>query len=112
MGVNRVYYYQGDRRPYFRLGLTRSGKPIDISTASGVTFYMYSDPKDATTLKATGPCAVIDDVGGVVEYVWNGTDLDTPGDYWAVFVIDWGGEPEGVPDQGYISVVVHPRPTP
>jgi hypothetical protein len=110
MGVNRVQYYQGDRRPYFRVNLTRGGSVIDLTLASGVQMDLYADPNSDVAAVVTGACTIVDAAAGLVEYPWGAGELGTPGDFWAIFTIDWGGELEGVPDMGPINLVVHARP--
>ena len=99
----KAYYYEGDRKPYLRVTLTRGGSAIDVS-ASAVTFKLYRKGREAYEAPvASGAVAPVDAPNGIVEYQWGAGDLDTPGNFSGVFVLD--GE-EGIPDGGYVEVVV------
>jgi hypothetical protein len=106
--VNRVFYYQDDRRPYLRAYLTRGGKAVELDLALGVKLKVYSDT-DAPP-KVDSAANIIDATTALVEYEWAASDLDTPGDFWGCFEVDWGGnEYETLPDEGYIAITVHPK---
>jgi hypothetical protein len=108
--MNRVFHYQGDRRPYLRAYLTRGTKPVELDLAVGVSVKVYSDT--SAPPKVNGAANIIDAASALVEYEWALNDLDTPGDFWGCFEVDWGGgEFETLPDEGYIAITVHPKGT-
>lgn len=106
-------FYEGDRRPFFRVTLLRGGEPISLENATGVTLKMWRDGREILAPVVTGSCSIIQ-VGtttdvGVVEYEWADGDLNLYGLLSAVFIIEWPTTlPETVPDTGYISVLVRP----
>jgi hypothetical protein len=99
-------YYQGDRKPYLRVDLERGGAVLDLTAASGVTFKMYRKGEENVTPLISAAGVIVDADTGTVEYQWAALDLDLYGRFSGVFVIDWAGEDEGVPDTGYIPIRV------
>lgn len=87
---------QNDTSPPIQSRLTDNGEPIDLSTASNITFHM-EDKFARTVVDAdlTGRVSIIDEVSGKVEYVWkDGVTSDT-GKYtaeWQVLYDDGGIE--------------------
>lgn len=108
-----AYFYQGDERPYFRVTLERGGAAIDVSGANEVTFKMWRKGREAYEAPVVEGAASIVNSGsdGIVEYQWATNDLATlSGNFSAAFFVDWGAgtNDEGIPDGGYIEVVVRP----
>lgn len=101
-------FYQGDEQPYMGAQLLRGGVPIDLTTATGVSFKMYRKDHEAyESPLAEGACDVTVALTGNVEYPWDPADLATAsGRMSVVFTIDWSGKPEAVPDTGFIEVTV------
>jgi hypothetical protein len=99
-------YYEGDRKPSLRTDLARGGAPIPLGTASGVTFKLYRKGGENLAPLVSAPGVIVDEDAGTVEYQWAAADLDLYGRLSGLFVIDWAGQDEGVPDTGYIDIQV------
>ena len=98
-------YYQGDREPSLRTTLLRAGSAIDLNDATGVTFKLYRKGGENLAPVVSAAGVIVDADLGIVEYLWADGDLDLYGRFSGVFVINWTGKDEGVPD-GYIDIVV------
>jgi hypothetical protein len=101
----QAIYYQGDRQPNLRVTLSRAGSPIVLG-ASTVTFKLYRKGSENLAPLISAAAVVVDADTGLVEYQWAADDLDLYGRLSGVFVIDWAGKDEGVPDSGYIDIKV------
>jgi hypothetical protein len=104
--ADKATFYQGDRKPYLRVTLERGGAAIPLATASGVTFKLYRKGGENLAPLISAAAVIVDEDTGVVEYQWAADDLDLYGRFSGVFVVDWAGKDEGVPDTGYIDVQV------
>ena len=102
----QAIYYQGDRQPYLRVVLSRGGSPIDLTDATGVTFKLYRKGSENLAPLVSSAGVIVNAALAVVEYRWGAGDLDLYGRLSGIFVIDWDGEDEGVPDTGYIDIKV------
>lgn len=102
----QAIYYQGDRQPDLRVTLSRAGSPIVLGSAT-VKFKLYRKGGENLTPLIDAAAVVVDASQGLVEYQWAVDDLDLYGRLSGVFVIDWAGKDEGVPDGGYIDIRVY-----
>jgi len=97
----------GDLLPRYRARLRNAaGAPLNLTTATAVTFKMR--PKDSPTTKVSAPATFIDRAGGVVEYAFAGTDTDTAGDFDVLFLITWPDGPQTIPPSGFGLVRIEP----
>ena len=101
----QAIYYQGDREPNLRVTLSRAGVAIPLG-ASTVSFKLYRKGSENLAPLIDAAAVVVDALAGVVEYQWAANDLDLYGRLSGVFIIDWSGKDEGVPDTGYIDIKV------
>lgn len=99
----------GDRLPKLRQTLyDGAGVALDLT---GATVTMRLRDQKGTTLKTlTGSAAVIAPAtSGVVEFSWGSSDTDTPGEYFAEWVLTYAGSvTRTVPAPGYVHVSVLP----
>lgn len=102
---------RGDTRPVYVANLKddyleTTEAPLDLTNATTITFKMRA-AATITAPKVNAAAAIIDAAGGVVQYTWAATDLDTPGTYDAEFEIAWGdGGIETVPNAIYLPIEV------
>ena len=94
---------------YFKTGDTYSpleavlkdadNNPVDISTATSITFSMR--PVGATTNSVTGTAVNLDDGSaanrGRVRYVWQASDVLTAGDFYGEFTVNFSGANDTFP---------------
>ncbi len=108
--ADTFYLTKGDLLPVLTatmLGAT--GSPINLASASSVTFQMWpaADLPNSTTFTIKSPCSLANAGAGVVTYAWQGTDTATAGIYYCNFVINWpGGATQTVPSPGHDSVII------
>lgn len=106
-----AYYYQGDTLPDLRTTLRRAGVVIDLTNKT-VQFDLYRKGREAYEAPVvSGMCADVDAPNGMVEYQWGANDLDRYGNFSGIFTIIDGGDAEGIPDGGYVTIVVRPAAT-
>ena len=83
---------QNDTAPSITSQLTDGGKPIDLSTASNITFHMEDMfQRSVVSDDLTGRTNIVDPTIGKVEYTWRAEDTDTVGTYsaeWEVLYED------------------------
>lgn len=99
----------GDLLPKLTVTLTTTaGTVIDLTTATAVQFRMWRvDARPAGAFKVNAAGAFDDKPNGVVSYTWAGTDTDTPGLYYAEFVLTWPGpKPQTIPTVGYLIIQI------
>lgn len=99
---------RGDRRPRFRVQLTQTTAgetvPVDITGVSSVKMLMK---QGGGALKVNTAMTVVDATNGIVEYAWGATDTDTSGAYNVEVELDWGGEKQTFPSEGYFTVTIN-----
>lgn len=95
----------GDRLPVLAVTLLGpDGNPVDLTTATGVTFRMTAEGAAEPTV-AAGACTIASATGGRVEYAWAAVDVDTAGNYNGEFVVAWtGGKQQTVPNEGTFRI--------
>lgn len=106
-----INYTQGDRRPFIRYILKRGETVLPLDAATGVSLKLWRAEHEAyESSLLSGACTLTTDgTDGDVTYALQDGDLATAGRMSLAFLVDWGGgEVETIPDEGYISVVVHP----
>ena len=111
MAAVDLFLRAGDTLPVVDTTLTDStGAPIDLTTATGVTFNMAL--KGSSELTVSSPAAVSGTPSnGQVQYAWASGDSDIPGSYLAVFVVEWSSGSQTFPSEGAISILVQPSLT-
>ncbi len=86
----------GDTKP-MRVRLTYSdGSPVQLA---GATATMYMGTK-----VLGGPCTVIDETDGVLDYPWRAGETDTAGQYPVEFEVTVGGTKARMPSKGTLTV--------
>jgi hypothetical protein len=94
-----------DRRPYIQAQLMTGGQPVDLSTASGVSFIMR--PAGGGAVKVNAAAVIRDALNGVVRYAWAVGDTNTPGQYEAEWEVIWPtAEPQTFPTLEYHTVEI------
>lgn len=66
----------------------RDGNAIDVSSVTSVDLFV--DDEDGTAVISDQSVTLEDGANGIVSYVFGTTELDSPGTYYAEFVIDRG----------------------
>jgi len=100
-----VYYTaEGNTEP-LEVRLTRKRETVGLNGAT-VTFAMQQRNGDK---QITGSANVTDADAGKVEFVWGGSDLDSPGIYDAEFDVTYAsGKLQSYPGRETLVVVVRP----
>jgi hypothetical protein len=94
-----------DRLPSIQATFTSGGIPVDLTTATGVTFIMKST--QGNTVKVNAAATVVTPASGVVRYDWIAADTDTPGSYQAEWQVTWtGGKKQTFPTLTYHTIDV------
>lgn len=94
-----------DRLPSIQTTLSAGGVPVDLTTATGVTFIMAQTIGGSTKINAAA--VVVNAAAGVVRYDWLSTDTDTPGSYNAEWEVTWPGpKQQTFPTASYHSISV------
>lgn len=83
----------------------RDGTAVDLSSATSPKFFMRSTAAGAAT-KVDGTAEVTDGAGGIIRYLWSGTDTDTVGRYSAEFEVQVGGKKITFPSNEKLHVHV------
>ena len=96
---------EGDYFPRLRQQLVTGGSPINLS---GTLVNFKLTQYGGTGYKVNSTVTIIDAAQGIVEYVWSGTDTDTPGQYAGEFTITYANGTQRVPTDSYITVIVSP----
>src|ERR1017187_3791012 len=111
MAAVDLFLRAGDTLPVVDTTLTDStGAPIDLTTATGVTFNMALKGSSELTVSAAAAVSGTPS-NGQVQYAWADADSDTPGSYLAVFVVEWPSGSQTFPSEGAISILVQPSLT-
>ena len=104
MAVN-FYIKQDDLLPEIQATLKDADDTvIDLS---GATVKFIMTDKLTNEKKIDANAVVVNDTGGVVKYVWTGTDTDTAGNYKGEFELKFAdGRLMTVPNKVYINIKV------
>jgi hypothetical protein len=95
-----------DRMPSIQATLTVGGVPVDLTSATGVTFIMKANIGGAVKVNSAA-VIVAPATSGIVRYDWGATDTDTIGDYTAEWQITWPGpKKQTAPTTTYHTVSV------
>src|ERR1017187_2783152 len=112
MAAVDLFLKAGDTLPAVYTSLTdATGAPIDLTTATSVTFSMAIEgsstlPVDASTAEFVSPRT-----SGVVQYPWTDGDSDVAGSYLAAFTVAWPGGSQTFPSEDAIHILVQPNLT-
>jgi len=98
---------EGDQLPAIEATLTDGdGQPVNLAGAA-VTFSMRMVDADVHKISAAAaPDADQNANPGLVRYVWQAGDTDTPGVYRAEWVATFTGKPESFPNSTYQVVKI------
>jgi hypothetical protein len=96
----------GDRLPVLAATLLDGdGAPVDLTTATGVTFRMRLQGSVSPLFNSA--CVITGATTGQVEYRWGASDTVTAGTYDGEFVVTWtGGKVQTVPNAGSLLVKI------
>jgi len=80
------------------------GNPIGLAGCSA-RFHMKAF--GASSLKVDAGASIEDDVLGIVEYAWTGTDTDTAGTYYGEIEVTYADNTvETFPNNGYFTIII------
>jgi hypothetical protein len=83
----------GDTLPRIRVTLSDvDGTPVSLAFCT-VKFRMKTS---SNVIKVFADATIVDGPNGVVEYAWQTADTDTPGDFYAEWVLTFTSSPAGV----------------
>lgn len=98
---------QFDRLPSIQTTLSTAGAPVDLTTATSVTFIMK--PITGGAIKVNAAATIVSLTGGIVRYDWLATDTNTAGIFNAEWQVNWPSSKEQTfPTQGYHVVEIVP----
>jgi hypothetical protein len=81
---------KGDTLPLLTATLNDNAGPIDLTGSTSIKFQMR--PPGSSALEVDGAASVVGaPTLGNVSYVWQSTDVDTPGLYLGWFLLMFGG---------------------
>jgi hypothetical protein len=106
--VLKVNKKRHSQRPYLRVRVQDSGGvAFDFTGAVGVTFVMYTKAEEPVE-KVNAPANIVGDpTGGILEYPWTASDVDTAGEFLAEFDVNYGaGEIMTLPENGNILITI------
>lgn len=90
---------RGDLVPAYTATLQQNGTPIDLTTATEVTFAMRD--RSTRVLKVDAAASIISAAAGTVSYQWVAADVDTEGIYDAEWQIAWLAGKQTIPSDGF-----------
>jgi hypothetical protein len=82
--------------------LDADGEPVDLTAATSAEFHMV--PVGSSTAKVDAAAVISIPSAGEVQYVWQGTDTDTIGDYYGEFEVLWATKTETFPNDGHLII--------
>ena len=95
---------QDDTWPPLNATLSDANGPINLTTATSVTFIMKPTGGGSPI---TGTCTIVSAAAGTVRYVWVTGNTTVAGTYQAEFEILWAdGKIGTVPNEGYFTVEI------
>lgn len=99
---------QNDTAPTLVSTLREDEVPIDLSTASNITFYMENKYEEVVIIDdISGDVGVIDATGGEVEYIFTNDQTSDIGTYQAEWQVEYSdGTIETFPSIGKITVEI------
>ena len=97
---------EGDLSPDLQVTLKDAADAaVDVTEATSVKFYLRK--KHGAVVVNGADATVVTPASGVVKYVWQAGDSDTPGQYEGEFrVVFSGGAPETFPNASYIDILI------
>jgi len=103
--MSTFYIKQNDTSPSLEATLEDGyGVPVDLTNAS-VRFHMRA--LGAVSAVVDQPADVVDEVNGVVRYVWQDSDTAVPGNYQAEFEVTFiSSKIETFPNSKYIDIKI------
>jgi len=104
--TQQITIKRNDRRPYIEASFTNpDGQPLNLTTATSITFTMSPQGTDTTPLINAQPAIITNATQGLAEYRWAAGNTATAGKFYAEFTITWpDGSTETHPTSGYLLV--------
>ena len=98
-----------DLRPYLTAQFFESDEvtPAPLTDATKVTFVLKTKNAAGDAIPVIErECSITDAALGKITFEWQAGDTDTAGDYEYEFEIDWNGEPQTVPPDGFLALKI------
>lgn len=86
--------------------LDADGNPVDLTLADGAKLAISLVGAEHTPIIYSDMTIAAEPTTGIVTYIWQEGDTDTPGEYQSEIVVDWGGREQTFPTIGYISITI------
>lgn len=97
---------KNDRKPpVLAQAVDIDGNIVDLTDAVSVTFKMRI--ASGTTNKVSSSATIQNAKTGIMMYNWGDGDTDVPGNYNAIFVVNWGSDvPQTFPGKGFMIIQI------
>ena len=86
-----------------------NGDVIDLTNATAVKLKMMNPGDQGSPKIDSAANFLAPKTDGRVEYIWQGTDTDTDGDFDAEFLVTFPGGPTHFPNHRYMEIRIKPK---